>query len=103
MFRIAGRSMISLAIVSTAVCGGAQAAPPAATGLAAKVATLQADVASLTTQLTALQNALTALQGAASGVQVWQNASVAQPVQRNDATFVSDWTLSTLASCPFRR
>jgi hypothetical protein len=55
-------------------------------------------VANLTAQVTTLQNALTALQGSAGAVQVWQNASVALPVQRNDATNVSDWTLSTLAS-----
>jgi hypothetical protein len=55
-------------------------------------------VAGLTGQVTTLQNALTALQGTAGAVQVWQNATVARPVQRNDATNVSDWTLSTLAS-----
>ena len=100
MFRIASCSVVSLAIVSVLAWGSpaALAAPPAIAGLAADVTTLQADVASLTTQVTSLQNALTALQGTAGAVQVWQNASVAQPVQRNDATFVSDWTLSTLAS-----
>src|SRR5207253_956203 len=88
MFRIACRSIISMAIVGAGLCGsvGIQAAPPAA-GLAAKVIALQADVANLTTQVTALQNALTALQGTAGAVQVWQNASFGGPVQRNDATF----------------
>lgn len=100
MFRIACRSIASLAIVGAVACGGspAEGAPPTVAGLATKVTALQANVASLTAQMTTLQNALTALQGTAGTVQVWQNASVAQPVQRNDATNVSDWTLSTLAS-----
>jgi hypothetical protein len=100
MSRIAYRSIASLAIASAVVCAGspaAQAAPPSA-GLAAKVTALQANVASLTAQVTTLQNAVTALQGTAGAVQVWQDASVARPVQRNDATNVADWTLSTLAS-----
>lgn len=100
MSRIARRSIASLAILSAVVCAGrpAEAAPPTVAGLSAKVAALQANVASLTAQVTTLQNAVTTLQGTAGAVQVWQNASVAQPVQRNDATNVSDWTLSTLAS-----
>lgn len=100
MFRIACRSIASLAIVCVIAGGGspALAAPPTVAGLSAKVAALQANVASLTGQVTTLQNALTTLQGTAGAVHVWQNASVAQPVQRNDATNVSDWTLSTLAS-----
>jgi hypothetical protein len=96
----AWRSIAALATIIAMVCGGglAQAAPPTVAGLSAQVASLQADVASLTGQVTTLQDALTALQGTAGAVQVWQNASVARPVQRNDATNVSDWTLSTLAS-----
>jgi len=100
MSRIACRSIANLAIVSVVAGSGsaALAAPPTVAGLSAKVAALQANVASLTAQVTSLQSAVTTLQGTAGAVQVWQNASVAQPVQRNDATNVSDWTLSTLAS-----
>ena len=100
MSRIVHRAVVRLAIVTAVVCGWspAGAAPPTVAGLAAKVTALQANVTSLTGQVTTLQNALTALQATAGAIQVWQNASVAQPVQRNDATNVSDWTLSTLAS-----
>jgi hypothetical protein len=101
MSRIAHRSIVSLAIVSAVVCTGtpgAQAKPPTVAGLAAQVSALQAQVTGLTAQVTTLQDAVTTLQGTAGGVQVWQNASVARSVQRNDATNVSDWTLSTLAS-----
>jgi hypothetical protein len=100
MSRIAYRT-ISSAIVGAALCTGspgAQAAPPSVAALAAQVTALRAKVTTLTAQMATLQDAVTALQGMAGAVQVWQNASVARSVQRNDATNVSDWTLSTLAS-----
>ena len=100
MSRISYRSIAGLAIVTAAAWGGsatAQGGPPAA-GLAAKVTALQAEVATLTAQVTTLQNTVTTLQGMAGAVQVWKDTGIAVPVQRNDATFVSDWTLSTMAS-----
>jgi hypothetical protein len=48
--------------------------------------------------MSALQTTVTVLQGSASTVQVWKDARGSVPVQRNDATYVSDWTLSTMAS-----
>ena len=100
MSRISYRSIAGLAIVTAAAWGGSATAQggPAAAGLAAKVTALQAEVATLTAQVTTLQNTVTTLQGMAGAVQVWKDTRIAVPVQRNDATFVSDWTLSTMAS-----
>jgi hypothetical protein len=93
MSRALGRTILGLAIVTVAVFGGspaAQAQPPVA-GLAARVAALQAAVASL-------QSAVSALQAAAGTVDVWRKGSGVVDVPRNDATFTSDWTLSTVVS-----
>jgi hypothetical protein len=101
MSRISYRFIASLAIVTVGALGGnasAQGGPPPVAGLAAQITALQANVANLTQQVTTLQNVVTTLQGTAGAVQVWHNSNIALPVQRNDATFVSDWTLSTLAS-----
>ena len=94
MSRISYRSIAGLAIVTAAAWGGSATAQggPAAAGLAAKVTALQAEVATLTAQVTTLQNTVTTLQGMAGAVQVWKDTRIAVPVQRNDATFVSDWT-----------
>ena len=94
------RSIATLIFVAASACCGiasAQGGPPAA-GLAAKVAALQAQVDSLTAQVSGLQTMLTALAGSAGSVQVWKDTRGSVPVQRNDATFVADWTLSTMAS-----
>jgi hypothetical protein len=100
MTRISFRTIAGLAFATAAAWGGsaaAQGGPPAA-GLAAEVNTLQSQVTNLTSQVAALQNALAALQTTSGAVQVWKDTRVAVPVQRNDATYVSDWTLSTMAS-----
>jgi hypothetical protein len=102
MIRIPTRFTDALALVAaTAWCGSAlaQAGPPT-TGLAAQVTALQAEVANLTAQVSTLQTTVAALQVAADTVQVWKDTRIAVPVQRNDATFVSDWTLSTMAAVP---
>lgn len=94
------RSIARLILVAASACCGmasAQGGPPAA-GLASKVTTLQAQVDSLTAQVSNLQTTVTVLQGSAGSVQVWKDTRGSVPVQRNDATFVSDWTLSTMAS-----
>jgi hypothetical protein len=100
MSRISYRSLTRAAILiglAWSTTASAQGGPPGA-GLAAQLSALQAQVASLTGQVTALSNAVTALEETAGAVQVWRNTHVGIPVQRNDATFVSDWTLSTLAA-----
>src|SRR5689334_7989139 len=100
MFRISYRSLGGLALLTTAAwsaSAAAQGASPGA-GLQAQVTALQAAVATLNAQVTVLQNAVSALQGMAGAAQVWKDTRVSVPVQRNDATFVSDWTLSTMAS-----
>ena len=85
MIRVASRSWIgfALAVVTAGASFDAISAPPANT-IPAQIAELQAQVA--------------ALQGAAGPVPVWQATGGIVPVKRNDATFVSEWTLSTVAS-----
>ena len=100
MTRIPTRFVAGVAcVVATACCGSAsgQGSSPAA-GLAAQVTALRTDVSNLTAQVSALQTTVATLQGAAGTAQVWKDTRVSVPVQRNDATFVSDWTLSTMAS-----
>jgi hypothetical protein len=100
MTRISFRTIAGLAFVTATAWGGsaaAQGGSPAA-GLAAQVNALQAQVATVSAEVTTLQNAVTTLQGTAGAVQVWKDTRGSVPVQRNDATFVSDWTLSTMAS-----
>jgi len=92
MTRVASRSWIGWALAG-AIAGAsfnANAAPPANT-MPAQIAELQAQVASLSA-------AVAALQGAAGPVPVWQATGGLVPVQRNSETFVSEWTLSTVAS-----
>jgi len=93
MTRVANRSWIGWAL-AVAIAGAsldADCAPPAS-GMPAQVKALQAQVASLSAQVAALQAA------AAASVAVWQATGGLTPVQRNDATNVSAWTLSTVAS-----
>lgn len=99
MARTANRSWIALALAGPIAGASFNAfpAPPAGT-VPGQIADLQAQVSSLSTQVSALQAAVTALQGAAGPVPVWQATGGPVDVARNDATFVSDWTLSTVAS-----
>jgi len=100
MLRIPTRFIAGVACAAAAACCGSasgQGNPPAS-GLAAQVTALQSEVGDLTAQVSALQSTVAALQGAAGSVQVWKDTRVSVPVQRNDASFVSDWTLSTMAS-----
>ena len=92
MNRVARPSLVLLALVAAAAGASraVDAAPPAGS-VPARFAALQAEVASLTTQVSTLQ-------GAAGAAPVWQASTGLAPVQRNDATYVSDWTLSTIAS-----
>jgi hypothetical protein len=99
MARVATRSWIGLALAG-AIAGAsfdAVAAPPAGS-MPGQIAALQAQVASLSADVAALQGAVTALQGAAAPVPVWQATGGLVDVARNDATNVSEWTLSTVAS-----
>lgn len=92
MTRVANRTWIGWALAG-AIAGAsldAASAPPANS--------VQGQIAALQAQVAALQGAVTALQGAAAPVPVWQATGGLVPVLRNDATFVSDWTLSTVAS-----
>lgn len=100
MTRISFRNIAGLTFVTAAAWVGSAAAQggPSAAGLAAQVTTLQAEVTNLAAQVTALQTSVSTLQATAGAVQVWKDTRVSVPVQRNDATFVSDWTLSTMAS-----
>jgi hypothetical protein len=100
MSRISYLSVVSLVLIAVAGGNGVATAQggPAAAGLAAEVKALQSQVTDLRSQIATLQGAVAALQTAAGTVQVWKDAHVAVSVQRNDATFVSDWTLSTMAS-----
>ena len=107
MSRISHRCAVLVSIVVGFAWTGASAAPPTPpnAGLAAEVSALQtqvttltAQVSALTGQLGALSSAVSTLQTSAGAVQVWKDAHVGVAVQRNDATFVDDWTLSTMAS-----
>lgn len=92
MTRVASRTWIGWALAGAIASASldAASAPPANS--------VQGQIAALQAQVAALQGAVTALQGAAAPVPVWQATGGLVPVLRNDATFVSEWTLSTVAS-----
>jgi len=99
MARYATRTWIGWALAGAFAGASFSAFPaPPVNTVPGQIAALQAQVAALQSTVTTLQGAVTALKGAAGPVPVWQATSGVVDVMRNDATYVSDWTLSAVAS-----